>query len=203
MRYWSSVFHEILLIHSFGVLVAAANITKIYKGKNHCRLLSVQSYGAALLSLFLTNNSHQWVKRRTDLGSAFHVSMISTYQTRCWHADQSFFCKPDPRLPLCRMLLKTIPGSLMLEWVWSAMCSQPLTVDSPTPPCAEHWMVCSVCACILEEDRKVRWWSRPPAALLAFIFSVCWGCSRRKATLDSRKLNHLVLSSMSVMIHFL
>lgn len=62
----------------------------------------------------------------------------------------------------------------MMEWVWSAMCSQPMTADWPTPPCAAplDGLFRSGCARILEENCGVRWRSRPPAALLAFIFSV-------------------------------
>lgn len=68
-----------------------------------------------------------------------------------------FFYKPDPCVHWCRILRNTNPGLLMMEWVWSAMCSQPMTVDSPTPPCAERWMVCYACDCIVEKDRGVRW----------------------------------------------
>lgn len=84
-----------------------------------------------------------------------------------------FFCKPDPCVPLCWILWKTNPGSQIMEWVWSAMCSQPMTADWPAPPCAAplDGLFRSGCARILEENCGVRWRSRPPAALLALIFS--------------------------------
>lgn len=36
--------------------------------------------------------------------------------------------------------------SRMMEWVWWAMCSPPVTVDCPDPPWADLWMVCFVSA---------------------------------------------------------
>lgn len=178
---------------------------KIYQGQNHWLLSCIPPISIVQYS-FLLNRSLQTLFNPYEppislkkINKFFGFVLVSSlFHAQCAH-DQLIsngmlryrsilFRMPDPCVHLCRKLWKTNPGSLMMEWVWSVMCLQPMAVDSLTPPYAEHWMVCSDCACILEEDRVVRWWSRPPAALLAFIFSVCQGCIR-KATLETEPMS--------------
>lgn len=81
--------------------------------------------------------------------------------------------------PLCLILRRINPTRQTTGWVWSAMCSPPMTVAWLAPPCAALWMVC---ARILEESGGVRWWKQAASCSLSWFFCL-QGCNRK--TCDS------------------
>lgn len=79
-----------------------------------------------------------------------------------------------------------------------------MTVHRPTPPCAKLWLACAVNVCILEEDREVTWWSRPPAAHFAVISlsrlqqedGHCWLLNNRNMSLINFWFSSLTLFAL-------